>query len=183
MPPLPDLRLPTRRATWLVASILVLGLASCSDQSPVKPRSWPLPAPTPPTPATPSGPADSLLEANRALWSASGIDSYRYRFRWECFCGEDFVRVVDIIVVDGAIVSVLDASTGRPVSEEAAAYYRTIDGLFDFVRGAIDGPASSVQSVYDANLGYPAETFIDYAANAIDDELRFRIFGLSPIRR
>jgi len=179
----------TRRAIWLIASIAVLGLASCSDRTPFRslmplsPGWSPLGAPTPPTPATPGGPADSLLEANRTLWSASGINSYRYRFRWECYCSEDYVRIVDIVVVDGAVVSVLDASTGRPVSKEVAAYYRTIDGLFDFVRGAIDYPASSVRSVYDANLGYPVETDVDYVANAIDDELRFRVFGRSPLPR
>jgi hypothetical protein len=90
---------------------------------------------------------------------------------------------VDIVVVDGAIVSVLDASTGRPVSKESAAHYRTIDGLFDFMRGAIDYPASSVRSAYDVNLGYPAETYVDYVAQAIDDELSFRVFGLSPLPR
>lgn len=175
----------TTRALWLLALTAMLGLMSCADRTPVEPvvafGPSPLPAPTPPTPATPGDPPDSLLEANRALWNASGIESYRYRFGWECFCGTDYLRVVDIIVVNGAIESVLDASTGRPVSEEAAAYYRTIDGLFDYIRAAIDRPAASVRSVYDMNLGYPADTFIDYAFNWADDEIRFRIYGLSPL--
>ena len=142
---------------------------------------WPaLPAPTPPTPAAVSGPADSLLEANRALWSSSGVDSYRYRFRWECFCG-DYVQVVDIVVVNGAIASVVDASTGRPVSAEVAARYRTIDGIFGFLREAIDRPADSVRAVYDANLGYPAEGHVDYVLQVADEEMGFRIYGLSPL--
>jgi len=177
-----------RRATWLIAVIAALGMVSCGDRTPFRPFGFglgpgPFPPPTPPTPVASSGPADSLLEVNRALWSSSGIDSYRYRFRWECFCGEEYVRVVDITVLHGAIVSVVEASTGRPVSERAAAYYRTIDGLFDFLRGAIDRPADSVRSTYDANLGYPVETYIDYVAQAIDDEISFRIYGLSPLRR
>src|SRR5688572_17768793 len=126
-----------RRATWPIGVIAMLAM-SCADRTPFQPFGsglWPapLPAPTPPTLVTSGGPADSLLEANRALWASSGVDSYRYRFRWECFCTHEYVRVVDITVMNGVIVSVVEASTGRPVSEEAAAYYRTINGLFDFL--------------------------------------------------
>ena len=174
-----------KRAALLIAVIAILGVVSCSDQTPFQPLGlgvWPVP-PTPPTPLTSSGPADSLLEANRALWASSGVDSYRYRFRWQCFCMDEYVRVVDITVMNGAIVSVVDASTGRPVSEEAAAYYRTIEGLFEFLRVAIDYPADSFHSTYDANLGYPVETQIDYVTGIADEELNFQIYGLSPVLR
>ena len=177
-----------RRAMGLVALIALLGLVSCADRTPIQPLigfgpGGPFPPPTPPTPATSGGPADSLLEANRALWSQSGITSYRYRFNWVCFCLPEYVQVVDIIVIDGAIVSVVDASTGQPVSDQARAYYKTIDELFDFMRHAIDFPASSFRFVYDANLGYPADTYVDYVAGMADDEKGFRILGLSPLRR
>lgn len=172
-----------RRTIWLIALIAIVGLASCGDRTPGRPLvaiGWmQLLAPTP---GSSSGPPDSLLEANRALWSSSGIHSYRYRFRWECFCTTDYVRIVDITVLNGAIVSVVDASTGSPVSPDAAAHYRTIDGLFDLMRQAIDYPAASVRSAYDVKFGYPAESSIDYAAQVADDELSFRVYGLSPIR-
>ena len=179
-----------RRLFGLIAVIAALGLVSCADNISVKPIvgfgpevPQPLPAPNPPTPTNPSGPADSLLDAHRALWATSGFDHYRYRFRWECFCTEEFVRTVDITVMNDAVVSVLDASTGRPVPDEYVVYYETIEGLFDFMQNAIDFPASSFRFVYDANLGYPSETYVDYVAGMADDERGFRIYGLSPIEQ
>src|SRR5262245_46171756 len=172
-----------------MAVVTLLGLSSCADQSPVEPLfplgpgPQPFPAPNPPTPATPSGPADSLLEANRALWVSLGVDSYRYRFRWLCFCTTDYVQVVDITVKNGAVTSVVEASTGRPVTAQQAAYYRTIDGLFVVLRDAIDRPASSMHTVYEANLGFPIETDIDYVAAMADDELSFQVYGLTPLTR
>lgn len=90
---------------------------------------------------------------------------------------------MDITVKNGAIVSVVEASTGRPVSAEAMAYYRTIEGLFDFLRQGIDFPAASFRSTYDANFGYPVEADIDYVTGLADDEMSFQIYGLSPLQQ
>jgi len=178
-----------RGVIGLMAVVALLGLGSCADETPVEPLfqlgpgPQPFPAPSPPTPAAPSGPADSLLEANRALWVSLGVDSYRYRFRWLCYCTTDYVQVVDITVRDGTIVSVVEASSGRPVTAQQAAYYRTIDDLFVLLRDAIDQPAHSIHTVYEANLGFPIETDIDYVANMADDELSFQVYGLTPLTR
>lgn len=151
----------------------LLALASCSDRLPIQPQAE-LPPPT-------VGPvSESTLEANRALWAASQLDGYRCRFRWECFCTPDHVRVVDITVRHGTIVSVVDAVTRKPLGPQEAARYRTIDGLFDLVRDAIDYPAVSVLGAFDSDLGYPVAAYIDYEANLADEEIGFRIYALIP---
>ena len=166
-----------RARRWLLAVMAVSGLASCSDRMPNRPL-----IAGPGSPPNSGAPLDSTLEANRALWSASGIDSYRYRFRWECFCVLEHIRVVDITVKRGTLVSVVDAETGATLGPEDAAQYRTIDGLFDFVREAIDFPAHSVQAAFDPDLGYPAVGYVDYVAPIADDEQGFRVYGLSRFK-
>jgi hypothetical protein len=144
---------------------------------PTQPRVAPLG--TPPTYIVTT---DSTLEANRARWSSSRIHAYRYRFRWECYCTTDYVRLVDVTVMRGSIVSVVDVATGKPLGEQAMARYRTIDGLFDFLREAIDRPAASTRSAFDPDLGYPSGGYVDYVASVADEEMAFQIYALSPVR-
>lgn len=167
-----------RTYRWLLPLMIVLGLASCSERMPSQPQAGtPGPGPAP----TGGAPTDSALAANRARWSASGIHSYRYRFRWECYCVTDYVREVEITVVRGAIASVVDAQTGERLDDQAAARYRTIDGLFDFVRESMDYPADWINVAFDSQGGYPLAAHVDYVAGMADEEMGFRVYGLSPI--
>jgi len=155
----------------------VLALASCSQGTPTQPLT---PTPTPaPTGGTPT---DSSLAANRARWMGAGLRSYRYRFQWICFCTTEYVRLVDITVSQGAIVSVVDATTGMRLSTQEAAQYRTIDGLFDFVRTSMDQNPARIDVAFDARLGFPSMAYVDYVAGMADEELGFRIYELTPLR-
>jgi len=162
----------SRAVLWLLSAAAVAGFASCSGRMP----SQPLVAAVPTT-----GPvSDAMLQASQERWSDAQLASYRYRFRWNCFCTQDYVRLVDITVSHGVVASVTDARTGVPLGAQAATNYRTIDGLFDFVRGAVDGSAASVNGAFDARLGYPALVSVDYVANMADDEKGFQILSLTP---
>ncbi len=168
----------SRALVWLLAAAAVAGLASCSHRTPTQPEPEVVLSPAS------SGPvSDSLLQASQARWSASRIDSYWYRFRWICYCGIDYVRRVDIHVKSGVVTSVIDAETGKPLTAQEVANYRTIEGLFDFVRGAIDRPADSVNGAFDSNLGIPITMGVDYEAGLADDELGFQIESLRPSLR
>jgi len=158
---------------WLILLAALASVVSCSDRMPSEPRVGGTPSPH-------GVPSDSTLAQNWALWSASGIDTYRYRFRWECYCLESYTRLVDVTVHRGVVVSVVDVQTGRALGPEAVADYRTIDGLFEVVRDAIDRPADAVRASYDTELGYPSVVWVDFVGPMIDEELGFRIYGLTP---
>ena len=162
----------------LLAALAIL--AGCSDLGPSQPEvGEPLPGGFgEPPPAL--APADSTLDSQQELWSSMGIDSYQYRFRKQCYCLDTYVRMVDISVQAGVVVSVKDAQSGRDLGPEAIAQYRTIDGLFDLVRQARDYPASSVRVAYHPDLGYPTASEIDWVGQAVDDELAFRVYRLIP---
>src|SRR5712692_1650158 len=102
-------------AAWLLLPLVFLSLPSCgSDRMPNQPL---VGSPGAPPMSTPT---DSVLAANQAIWSRSGIDSYRYRFRWECYCVAEYVRLVDVTVTGGRVVSVVDVETGKPLDPQAA---------------------------------------------------------------
>jgi hypothetical protein len=161
----------TLRLAWLSAALL---LASCSDRGPNQPGG--LTGFVAPVPGQ-VGSGDELA-LNERLWKSSGIYSYSYRFRWECFCEISYVSTVDVTVRRGVIVSVIDVDTGRLLDPGSFARYRTIDELFDLVRKARDEGAATINVTYDRNLGYPYQVFVDYLPMVIDEELGFRVYGL-----
>jgi hypothetical protein len=167
-----------RAARWFLPLAIVLGVMSCSERLPTEPQGW-----TPPPAPTSETPTDSSLAANRDLWNDAGMCAYRYRFRWECFCGYESIRWVDITVVRGTIVSVVDVETSLPVSPQDAAMYRTIDGLFDFVRESMDYPADHIRVAFAPGLGFPMSGYVDYRTMMADEELGFSIGSLVRMRQ
>ena len=168
------------RSRWLGSLLLVaavLGFASCSNRSPSRPEVATVDVEPSSEPVS-----ESQLQAKQERWAASGIDSYRYRFQWRCFCIAEYVRIVDIQVTRGVITSVTDAKTGLPLSAEAASKYRTIDGLFAFVEDAFARSPALVSGAFDPLHGYPTAMYIDYAAEFADEEAAFRIYSLTPAR-
>ena len=177
-----------RTCRWLLPVIALLALASCSDRMPNSPVASPtsigiLNPPPPPPPVLSGAPLDSALAASRARWNASGVSSYSFRFRWECYCVPEYVRTVDITVMNRAIVKVVDHETGATLDAEETKRYRTLDGLFDFVREGIDYPAASIQAAFDEGFGFPAHGYVDYLAGMADEEMGFRVYSMSPFIR
>lgn len=134
-----------------------------------------------------TGPFDVLesqreLTENMSRWHDHGFASYDYVVSNQCFCIVGGVPVV-VSVPDNAIVGVVDAGSGQPLSGERAAYYRDVPGQFQLIRAAIDAKAASIRAVYDPATGYPADVFIDYDRNAVDEERGFKVLSFTPVQR
>lgn len=118
----------------------------------------------------PQNPKQTLLDEfdrNRATWQASGIR--RYAFRYEPFCFCDITP--HLVIGDDGVVRI-----DGLVAEESATFGGTpfgVEGLFAIVRRAIDG--DQVSTTYDPVTGVPIAMESDPIANAIDDELSFKV--------
>jgi len=148
----------------VLVCVMALSIGACGDDSPIA-----------------TEPLDEIA-THEKTWSFLGFDSYSYRFRWECFCPQEFIRTVDILVVHGRIAAITDATTGDLIDKNSYTRYRTIEGLFDFVREATDSGADRVTVTYDDQLGYPVTAYVDFQEAAADEEMGFRVFELSPFR-
>jgi|RhiMetdeSRZDD1v2_1073273.scaffolds.fasta_scaffold52537_4 uncharacterized protein DUF6174 len=104
----------------------------------------------------------SELQQRRAAWVARGISNYRVELRISCFCGGDITRPVIIEVRAGAITSVVDPETSKPVTNTSA--YLTVTGLFDAAI-AERSKGGNVSVAYDRTLGVPVRLEVGTVAN------------------
>lgn len=122
------------------------------------------------------------LDENRDKWSSRSIASYRFEFRWICYCVPDYRRPVVISVGDGEIDSVEYADTGQKLEPSEFDRYRTVAGLFKFLQEAIDRRAHRITVSYDAELGYPRSAEIDYHEQMMDEEMKFAVDKFEAIK-
>jgi Family of unknown function (DUF6174) len=97
------------------------------------------------------------------------------RVRTACLCS--MYGPWDIVVRDGVMASATPVDRGSQL--DVAEGFRTVDELFGQL-GRAEREAGRVSVVYDDALGYPAQVYIDWIANAIDDEMAWTISSLAP---
>jgi hypothetical protein len=121
-----------------------------------------------------TGPESAIddLRESRARWLDQGIVSYRVTIQRLCFCVD--IRQVRVQVTNGTVTSRVFVDDGQPVPANRAESYPAISGLFDFLEAAFLR-ADEATARYDATLGIPLEANIDFAKNAVDDELVIRV--------
>jgi hypothetical protein len=140
----------------------LLGLLACSA----------LPALAIPTATLPPPTTDATLAHNHLKWQSQHITHYRFSLDVRCFCGFTGQMPLTIEVRDGQLVSETD-KTGQPVGaqfKDAFDKYDTIEKLFALLDAAKNGGADRVDIAYDPQYGFPQSAYIDYMANATDDE-------------
>lgn len=119
---------------------------------------------------TSAGTADQLdLARNRQRWASAGIHDYEYDFQRLCFCGQESIERVHIVVRQDAIVSVVRTRDGMPAGTTYGGWPR-VDELFADVQERLDQRIARLVVEYDATYGYPRSIVADIALMAVDDE-------------
>ncbi len=151
----------------------------------------PEPTPTDPAASDPGrqepdvGDAEALREAqaelnrHRALWTSRRSDDYSFVLTPICFCPQNLLDPVTVLVEDGVVAAVTYVESGKAPEHDGYGRYVTIDELFDKIREAIDGKASQINVSYDQEVGYPTEAEIDYDSRMADEEYIFTVSGYS----
>ena len=161
-----------RRAAPFLAFALALLVAGCTL----------LPAPF--GNATPGGspvPMATIATEQIALnlaaerWAAAGIDDYRLDLGFLCMCALPPRVIVE--VVDG--VPTATDGDGKPLDADKLAFTPlTVDQLFAEGRKAFTN-GGTVAASFD-EMGVPGRLDIDYAPQAIDDELSIVVNAFEP---
>lgn len=138
--------------------------------------------------ATPS-PSDTASEAPVGLdregvaawnrWQEQALGSYTYTLTVGCFCPA--LLGVEVVVRDGEVVR-LDGKPYDPAATVPGFDGRppTVDHLFD-VLAQDQQSADEVTTRYDEVTGVPISIEVDHMANAIDDEISYRVERLQPL--
>ena len=170
--------------TILFALIIgsVVACTTIADEPTATPNNTPTPTVVVSTPTPQVNPEvrQTELDLNRKLWESKAIARYQFEYRWNCFCTQDYVALVDISVQEGAIVDIsfVEAEFGTIKGDPDISRYYTISGLFDIIQEAIDTEAFDIDVKYDAELGYPTEVHIDYDVRIADEEMGFMAANL-----
>ncbi len=120
---------------------------------------------------------EERLERNWREWRSLDIDDYEIVVQRGCFCDENIMRPVRVLVRNDAIVSLTFDDTGAPVPAAYWGLFHSIDGLFGIVDDAIDKDAHDLEVRYDGSYNFPRLIEIDYSRNAVDEEVTFTAYG------
>jgi len=113
----------------------------------------------------------------QARWRAYHLTSYTVVQTRNCFCIEGG-RPMKVTVRNNAIVNVQRTDL-TPIPMEQWAGYKTIDELFALLK--LRDSVASLTVSYDRRYGYPTSLWIDYLAQAADDEIEYRTEGLQRL--
>lgn len=121
-------------------------------------------------------------DRQKARWDQQNILDYRYTLRVVCFCPPPAGQKLRIEVKNGQTLSVKDAQTGEAVDSAFLERYTTINKLFQIITEAEARGAAKLEVQYNPDFGFPTNTFIDYIAQAADDELGFSVEGFEVVK-
>jgi hypothetical protein len=119
-----------------------------------------------------------------ARWEDSGLagTDYDYTFTRGCFCPEEFIGPYQVSVRAGEVTSA--SFNGTDLFDidilEIGRYdeiIKTVFGVFAEIEQALR-EADSFTAEYHPDLGYPTNVYIDWIANAADEEVSYTIASL-----
>ena len=167
---------PSRRHVAASALMAFVFLTGCGEAA--GPVGSPTPSASDAMPEAPVGlDRDGVAAWN--LWQQQGLDSYTYTLTVGCFCPA--LMGVEVVVRDGEVVR-LDGKPYDPATTVPGfdGMPPTLDHVFD-VLAQDQQSADDVTVRYDALTGVPVSIEVDHMANAIDDEISYRVENLLPL--
>lgn len=115
-------------------------------------------------------------------WKNAGITTYDYIFTRGCFCPEEFVGPYAVSVRNGEVAGATFKGTdlfdiGILEIGRYDEIIKTVDGVFAEIERALR-EADTFTAEYHPLLGYPTNVYIDWIANAADEEVSYTIKNL-----
>jgi hypothetical protein len=131
------------------------------------------------------GPGDNTLLRDQLtrgeqLWRQANITSYSMVVERGPLHAEGY-RAVVVHVRNGQVTDVRYADDDTPVGPAERAEHRTVTGLFEIVRDALDRRAPGLFVRYDDELGFPSTIQVDYDPTRLGDELHIGVSELTPL--
>ena len=119
------------------------------------------------------------LKVARALWQARGPVTYRFEFRWNCYCLPDFREWVQVDVRDRVLVGVTRLSDGNALPPDRWSH-RTVDGLFQWIEEKLAEHPEVLRVRFDPEMGYPTDGYCDVSSMLADEERGFELRSVLP---
>lgn len=121
--------------------------------------------------------AEIDLAQARALWASAGIEDYDLMVERVCYCASH--GTVRVEVRGGRRVAVVPGGD-VPLEPTSLSDYPTVEGLFDVVARALEGPADELRVTYHPVIGYPVDLWVDPRRDVDDEEFGYRVELVAP---
>jgi hypothetical protein len=109
-------------------------------------------------------------------WKKLGITEYKFNFKWECYCVEEYTSLVEVHVAENEIKSVKYVDPTDEMNYQVdLEKYHTIDELFDYIMENIKSMPYSLEVEYDDKLTMPTKFMVNPTLEIADDETGFSI--------
>ena len=86
-----------------------------------------------------------------------------------------------VTVRNGVVESAQVIGSGAQVTGAQLGWVPTIPDVFAALAYAVDLPAATFSARYDPTWGFPVEASIDHWAQAVDDEIGYRLSAFAPL--
>lgn len=121
----------------------------------------------------------SELKVARELWRTRGPATYRFEFRWNCYCLPDLREWVRVDVRDRVLVGVTRLTDGEALPPDRWSH-RTVDGMFQWIEGKLAEHPEVLRVRFDPDLGYPTDGYCDVSSMLADEEMGFELKSVLP---
>ncbi len=108
---------------------------------------------------------------NKSIWDALSLDSYQYTIKKSCFCMPEYMRITQVSIINGEVVSASYPDSEDKVPNQVFDSLLTIPQWFEKISSAIDNKQGSINVLYNNQLGYPVNIEIDMHKRRADDEI------------
>jgi hypothetical protein len=128
-----------------------------------------------PSPVTDLDQVADQIDEMWEQWESQAPQEYQFEFRWNCFCPPGFREWAVVAVEDGEVVSVAPAEADLEEDLPPASEYRTIAGLYNLLKEAVQQQAHQIDLEFDQEQAVPTFVYIDYDALITDEERGFEL--------
>ena len=143
-----------------IATFLTVGVAGCESSTGLDP-----------------GADARALKAAAQKWEATAPPSYVFTLEKLCFCPT--ATPLRVTVNNGVVERAQVVATGAFLTNPELEWVPTIPDVFAALAYALDLPAAAYTARFDPEWGFPTEASIDHWAQAVDDEVSYKLSDFS----
>ena len=116
-------------------------------------------------------------QKNWNKWESMNMNHYVYNFRASCYCIDEWVREVEVAVINDSVTSVIFTDTRESPETLIISDWQTINSLFDLSKTIIE-EAAKFKLEYDKTYGNPTLISVDWDFEIVDDEFTFYLSNI-----
>ncbi len=117
------------------------------------------------------------VQSSYSKWQTANVQNYSFIFKQECYCLEEYLKAMYVVVREGKVSSVTYHEDNQAVPENVFASVLTLGELLEGTFEVEKNSSAKVEGEYDRDFGFPKKLFIDNDINVdgVNDEISYEV--------